>query len=212
MNDKEVQRLFVAMEVPEEVCRHIETVQGALRKTTVPVRWVKADGVHLTLKFLGDVEIHRVEELSRALAKATAGMRGFRLQPAGLGAFPSLHRPNVLWLAVEGDIEPLMDLQRRVEKSLKKRGFPADRKAFHPHLTIGRVRRGTRHDELEPLVASLSACSPPACASWNVTSFALVRSELRPTGARYTTLMRFPLGEASDCETTVEQLRRCTPP
>ena len=136
-------RCFVAVELPAEARRCIGGLVAGLREAGVRgLRPVNPDGVHLTLKFLGDVSTSTVGDVAAALEGAAAGARPFDLELRGVGGFPDLRRPRVLWVGVGGDLEALQRLYESVESALAPLGFPPEGRAFTPHLTLARLREG----------------------------------------------------------------------
>lgn len=133
-------RTFLAIDLPPEVRSILEHTQRELKKSGADVRWVRASGIHLTLKFLGEIPEGTVPGVVGTATKVCAGIRCFRVQVRGLSAFPNLKRPRVFWAGVCGDLEPLRGLQSSLEKGLEALGFPAENRPFSPHLTLGRVR------------------------------------------------------------------------
>lgn len=164
------------------------------------VRWVDPEAIHLTLKFLGNVESSRVTDITTAMRRATQGAPQFRLRLSGVGTFPNGNRPRVLWAGVNGDLEPLQELQRRVEDALADVGFPREGRPFSPHLTLGRVRDQASGEERKRISAAMLAASPAAALDatepWLVETLCLVESHLSPEGATYTTLANANLGVA----------------
>jgi 2'-5' RNA ligase len=156
------------------------------------VRWVAPEGIHLTLRFLGEVDEARLDELGAALEQAVAGREAPRLAPGSLGAFPSLRRPRVIWIGLEEDGRRLEPLHVAVEGAARLLGWPAETRAFRPHLTLGRVRdprRGVPPELVQALAAERVATwpsSPQRCV-------ALMRSHLSPHGARYEELRTWQL-------------------
>ena len=193
MDNPTTWRLFIALELPEPLGRLIEAEQRALEATHPPVKWVAAGGCHLTLQFLGEVETTRIDGLKAALREAGRGVAPFSIRLEGLGAFPSLRRPRVIWAGLEGELEPLARLQRRVIDATRPLGFQSETRPFQPHLTLGRVREGAARDAVARLGEAVGSRAFAPGEPWSVSTFALVRSELRPTGARYTVLEHFPL-------------------
>lgn len=186
-------RLFVALAPGEAAVRALTEAQAALRRA-VPegVRWVDPAAAHLTLRFLGNVPEDRLEHARAALAGAAGSGPAFHLRTGGLGAFPSPHRPSVLWLGIGGELDGLSGLEGAVARRFDALGDARPPRRFVPHLTLGRVRPGAAPPR-EALVRALRA-QPPAPARWPVAEVLLIESELRPEGARYTTLERLPLG------------------
>jgi RNA 2',3'-cyclic 3'-phosphodiesterase len=136
-------RLFAAVPLPEPARGEVTQLLGRLRESALPVRWVKNEGVHLTLKFFGEVVPERLEVIEEAVRFASAGTKPLSLQLGELGAFPNPARPKVLWLGLESSPE-LELLQDRLERGGDAIGFPPEGTPFHPHVTLGRVREGQR--------------------------------------------------------------------
>ncbi len=157
---------------------------------TSGLRWVRPEGVHITLKFLGDVDEPRVDELSRSLAEAIEPFE-LRVRPGALGGFGG-DRLRVVWVGLEGDIEALAALAGRVEAALEPLGFPKERRAFAAHLTLARVPDGASIAERRQLASLIERYSSPAMPSMTVTEVALIQSTLRPGGSVYTRLATFP--------------------
>lgn len=183
-------RTFVAVPISGEVRDEVKRVVAALMPRTRGIRWVPPGNLHLTLKFLGDVEEARIPDLSRAIGLATAGVPPFTVRTGRLGAFPRMVNPRVLWVALEGDLASLLRLQRRVEEELVKLGLPAEDRSFSPHLTVGRATRDT-HARIE---GPLEGADHP----WEmrVDRVHLMRSILNPGGAVYSSLFQAELGGA----------------
>ncbi len=160
------------------------------------VRWVDSEAIHLTLKFLGNVESSRVTDITAAMRRAAQGAPIFRLHLSGLGMFPDGNRPRVLWAGVHGDLDPLQELQRRVEDAMADLGFPLEGRPFSPHLTLGRVQDQASGENRRQISAAVLAVSLEATEPWLVESVRLVQSHLSPDGATYTTLADASLGGA----------------
>jgi len=136
-------RAFVAIDLPENVRRELGRIQDSLRGKGAAerVRWVKPEGIHLTLKFLGNVPSSTITGIVHAVTEASEGVKPFTISISGLDCFPSSSRPNVIWVGVEGDIAPLTRLQSAVEDRLSVLGYPEEKRSYTPHLTLGRVAR-----------------------------------------------------------------------
>ncbi len=188
MSTAELVRTFIALDVPAELKGRIETLQGMLRGVRgARVAWTRSEGIHLTLKFLGDVPRDRIEAVVDAVGEATGGFDPIRLITTGLGSFPNLKRPRVLWLGVDGG-ERLLRLQARVEASLEGLGFPREGKRFHPHLTVGRVKALDRGSELMQLFTGGEIDE----TVWEAGEVRVMSSRLRPTSAEYSVLAVCP--------------------
>jgi RNA 2',3'-cyclic 3'-phosphodiesterase len=175
-------RLFVALNFPPQVRQELFAATESLRALDVPVKWVRADGVHLTLKFLGEVSEAREVELRGALGRAQAGARALPLALGGFGVFPDYRRPRVVWVGVAPD--PALEiLQHRVEQEFAPLGFPSEARAFRPHVTLGHAARGARPASLGGLEAALARLEFTATAL--VASVELMQSTLQSGGAVY---------------------------
>lgn len=185
-------RLFVAVNLPAEVRLAIAEAAAVLRPG-LPVRWTPPEGLHLTLKFLGEVADGLAAPLGDALAGAVAGLRPFEVGLGGFGAFPSLQRPRVLWVGVER--HPALELLANdVETAVGSFGFESELRPFQPHLTVGRVERGARPAALRPLAERAGRFAYGGVV--RVESVELMRSTLAPTGARYSVVRRAGFGGA----------------
>ena len=158
------------------------------------LRAVRPEGVHLTLKFLGDVPGSRVDEIGHALSEAVAGHRRFEVSTGGFGAFPNTRRPQVLWVGLAGRLEPLMGLQADVDAALVGLGFPAEKRPFHPHLTLARLDRRMSAEARRASLDALEATGLPA-VRMPVRSVSLVQSILGRGGATYVRLFTVRLAE-----------------
>ena len=176
-------RLFVAINLPDNLRRAVWETGAPLRAASYPVRWVDAAAIHLTLKFLGNVEEAREPEIVDAVQDAVRGAKPFSLALDGFGAFPTPYRPRVLWVGCEA-APPLELLQDRVERVCADLGFPVEGRPFHPHLTIGRARRDARPRDFAGLERDLQTLEFHGVLL--VSSLDLMQSVLAPQGARYT--------------------------
>ena len=188
-------RLFIAIEIDDELKRALVDVQRRLKAEPAArfVRWVAADGIHLTLEFLGDVDAARVPELSHALERASAKLAPFRLTARGLGCFPSLTRPNVLWVGVEGEVESAKQLARNVQDECARLGFERDVRGFTPHLTLGRVKRDVRPSDSRLVGEMVQKHGILDAGELKVEQVYLMQSDLRPGGAVYSVESRVRL-------------------
>ncbi len=186
-------RSFVAVPLGEELHRELDRLLRRLQAAAPQgaVKWVPAANVHLTLKFLGDIQPDQVEPILTALRREVADLSPFSFAVEGFGCFPGIRRPRVLWAGVQETTGQLQALQERVERALNPLGFPPEGRAFSPHLTLGRVREGARPAELRDISALIERIQVGRLGTHTVTAIVLFRSDLRPTGSVYT-----PLGEA----------------
>ena len=187
-------RSFIAIDFPEETRKALEDIQKKLKQYGAGVRWVKPGSIHLTLKFLGNIHAAQVEDIARAVAQEIRDQAPITLRPAGLGAFPSLRKPRVIWIGMEGEVQRLTGIQVRVDSALEPLGFVREKRGFRPHLTIGRVKDRRR---LQSLIDAMAELEIPKFDSFDVTEIILYKSDLRPTGAIYTKLHRMPLAASA---------------
>lgn len=182
-------RSFVAILLNEEVRAAVAAAIARLKPLAPRVGWVAPPNLHLTLKFLGELPPEALEPVKEGLAEAVAGAAPFSLRFHGLGAFPGLARPRVLWVGVAEGGPAAQALQARVEGALTRRGFAREERPYSPHLTIGRVRepRG-----LSALQQAITRDAKAEFGRLDVRGLSLMRSDLSPGGSRYTELAAFP--------------------
>lgn len=193
-HDQRTLRLFVAIELGEPVLQALERVQADLRRHGLQaLRWVRPEGVHLTLKFLGETSERRLPAIKDALARAVEGVPPHTLSLDGLGTFGASRSPRVLWVGVAGQLEPLGRLQRQIDAALAAIGFAPEDRPFSPHLTLARVRPETARDLSGPIGRALNEVPAPM-AEIPVREVSLMRSTLASGGAVYDRLATFPLG------------------
>jgi len=183
-------RSFIAIDLPEDTRKTLSAVQERLKQSRAGVRWVKPAGIHLTLKFLGNISPAQVDEIAAAVAQLVRDERPLSLCAAGLGGFPTHRKPRVIWVGLRGEVERLAEIQAGLEKALEPLGFAREGRGFSPHLTIGRVK--DRH-RLQTLIEAMSTLELPEFNSFAADEIILYKSDLRPTGAIYTKLHRMPL-------------------
>ncbi len=179
-------RVFVAVHLPEPQRAALELTISSLRESGLSkVRWVRPEGVHLTLKFLGDIPASQIEAVGVAMRDAAKESSPFHLALGTLGAFPNLGRARVLWCGVQGDKGSLSQLQERTETGLEAVGYPRENRPFSPHITLGRLREGGRPPDVDLLQQALDACAPRLHDWWLVEDVCLMQTVLMPGGSRY---------------------------
>jgi 2'-5' RNA ligase len=187
-------RLFVAVELPSPVIEALSAIQDGLRaRRLAGLRWARPEGIHLTLKFLGDTPPRMITPITEALAPAARAVAPFELSLGQPGTFGGRRGPRVVWLDIGGDVEPLRQLQAAAESALVALDFPAEERAFSPHLTLARVRQPSPRELGSQLAEALAGVSPPD-VRFEVRELALFSSTLRPDGAVYERLAALPLG------------------
>ncbi len=182
-------RAFIAIPLSNEVHQRLEEISSQLKKKLGDkiVRWVSPRNIHLTLKFLGDVPVSSLGNLNEIITNEAGRMAAFELQVGGLGAFPSIQRPRVIWVGVQAPAQ-LTELQQHIDLETAKIGYASEGRPFSPHLTLGRVNRDGTPDELRrigPAIAGVKVENFSGCA---VDTVNLYKSDLKPGGSVYTTL------------------------
>ena len=183
-------RTFIAIDVPAQVRRKAQSTVETLSRTTQSMRWVAPDNVHITLKFLGDVDEKDIYEVCRRTTVAVADFSSVNVGCSGVGAFPSLERPRTVWLGIEDPEAHLEQLHQRVEEGLAPMGFPREQRRFQPHVTLGRLRYGRR--DLGDLIPEMERMQVDA-GMIPVEELVVYASELGSQGPSYMVLGRAPL-------------------
>lgn len=180
-------RAFIALDLPSPLRAALAEEQAAFRTASSDARWTEADGIHLTLKFLGQISEQQLRQVTGGL-EALGPFEKFSVEVKGFGFFPDARHPRVFWA---GLVAPpaLAELARRVEDSMEKLGFAREARPFNPHLTLARFRISRPQPALHALVEREG--SPPL-GRFEVSEFFLFESKLSPRGAEYQKLARFP--------------------
>lgn len=187
-------RSFIAIELPDEVKAALAQLQGQLKTgKQLPVKWVNPYGIHLTLKFLGDIAGNKIDEITGAIEKATEGISPFRLEVKDLGVFPNFKRVRVVWVGVSGEVAQLSQLQQRIESNLAPLGFAPESRPFTPHLTLARVREQASPDEQQNFGQLIASARFEMIYSFDVDSINLMRSQLTREGAIYSRISSIKL-------------------
>ena len=189
-------RVFIALDLPAEAKQYLDGIIQKLRADLPSgVRWVDPSGIHLTIKFLGDIDSSLVADLTEAMksvARVTPAER-FSLRLSGLGLFPNPAQPRVLWVGLDGDLDALRDLQERTEEAMSGLGFARERRPFNPHLTLGRVRDGVSADLRRRVGSTLAGIDLEDGEPWEPEAVHLIQSTLTTRGAVYTKLGSAPI-------------------
>jgi RNA 2',3'-cyclic 3'-phosphodiesterase len=184
-------RCFIAIDLPQNVRAALTEQQTAFRAALArhgaDVRWTRPEGIHLTLKFLGEVSELLVGQVTESLS-ALDGLEKFPVEIKGFGFFPGARHPKVFWAGVEAP-PALAELAARVEAAMESLGFPPEHRAFAPHLTLARFKSPRPQPELEKLAEQRGASS---LGRFEVSEFFLFESKLSPHGAEYRKVARFP--------------------
>jgi 2'-5' RNA ligase len=191
-------RTFIAIELDQAVKSELLHLQARLRDQLSPrsVRWVQPEGIHLTLKFLGDTPLDRVEAVQAALALAAAEVEPFAFTVGGLGCFPNSRQPRVVWVGLQEPTGALLRLHKAVEAHVAPLGFPTEKRPFSPHLTLGRVQRYASNSEVREVGQVVVATTVGTLCEMAANVVSYIKSDLRPSGAVYTTLAEARLQDA----------------
>ncbi len=179
-------RLFVALELTDAVRGAIRDLASRLQRARADVRWVRPEGMHLTLKFIGEVPEEKLSAIKQALS-AVRSSRPVEMEFRGLGYFPHERRPRVLWVGIEAS-ENLTELAAQMEAALEPLGLERENRPYVPHLTVGRFKSTKRLDLLQEEIAALPSTE---IGRIETSEFFLFQSKLSPKGAEYTKLERF---------------------
>ena len=188
-------RSFIAIELPEEAKEGLARLRKELERDEHKfVKWVDPGGIHLTLKFLGNIPSKRVTEITEAIKEAAQGISPFHLEISGLGAFPSIRQARVLWVGIGGEVDKLSRLQKNIDSALAALGFAKEERPFVPHLTLARIREGASPPERRSFGELVGSTTFEDKYHVEVEAIRLMRSQLTPAGAIYTCLSAVGLG------------------
>jgi 2'-5' RNA ligase len=184
-------RMFIAIELPRNLrarlAQHIETLRHSIPEARAS--WSREDNLHLTLKFLGDIPVASVERLSASASIAASKVEPFEIVVEGCGAFPARGQPRVVWIGIDDPSGKLSELNRTLEDECAKAGFAREPRAFHPHLTIARLRKPQGSRQLAAVHKEIGFNR----VAMSVSELAAIRSELRNEGARHPVISRHEL-------------------
>jgi 2'-5' RNA ligase len=188
-------RSFVAIELGEPAHQALAMLQRDLKAAAPPgtVRWTVPESIHLTLQFLGDVPLAKIEPIAAGLRSASAAAIPFSFDLVGLGVFPNRRQPRIVWVGVHEPSGALASLHKRVGQVLAPLGFPPEERAFTPHLTIGRASRSASPRDLAQVGEHISRSVVGLIECIPVDHITLMKSDLRPTGSVYIAQAILPL-------------------
>ena len=192
----ETVRSFVAILLPDELKLGLDKLQARLKVGNKPwIKWANPNGIHLTLKFLGNIPLNRINEISRIMAETAWEIPPFHLKTQGLGAFPNLNRVQVVWLGLGGELDKLSQFQQQIESNLSCLGFAPEARSFKAHLTLARLRPQVSPDERQSLGQLISSTRIEANYIIKVETVSLMKSQLTREGARYSQLSSASFGK-----------------
>jgi 2'-5' RNA ligase len=180
-------RAFIAIDLSPDIHKRLDDVLHMYRNqlTNIPVRWVVASNIHLTLKFLGDVSVPNLNLLTEMIQKEISSHHQFDISVGSSGAFPNIRQPRVVWVGVEAPAE-LASLQNGIETATSRLGYAREERPFSPHLTLGRVSRNATSQDVKAIAKVLEATKVGFLGATCVEKVYLYRSDLQPSGAVYT--------------------------
>ena len=184
-------RVFIAVPLPVDLKAKLVVLQQEFRRLPVEATWVHEAGFHITLKFLGEVDSSQIEPIVSCMTETAQCCSPFSLTLAGVGVFPRESSPRVLWVGIQDATGFLKQMQQMLEAQLARAGYPREERPFAPHLTLARLKHVSRRSEF---LAGLNAHSKAVLGQLEVDHIELVKSQLSPSGARYSTVdaVRFP--------------------
>jgi 2'-5' RNA ligase len=189
-------RAFIAIDLSQGILERIDQMSLDLRSRLekVPVRWVPAENIHLTLKFLGNVSTANLEMLKEIMGNVVANHHECDISVGGIGAFPKTHNPRVIWVGMEVPQE-LISLQHNIEIETARLGYSREHRPFSPHLTFGRVSRNASSQDVRAIAEILDSYKVGFLGATRISSVYLYRSDLKPDGAVYTPIYTAALGK-----------------
>ena len=186
-------RAFIAVDLPPDIQDCLKSISEQLKEQMGPVqiRWVIPENIHLTLKFLGDVSLNNIPVLTDLLERETASLKPMVISIGGIGAYPKVRSPRVVWVGIEAPQE-MYSLQRIVDTQLNRIGYAPDKRSFSPHLTLGRVSRNSTPQEVKKIGEVLASQKIGFLGVARIHGIHLYRSDLKPSGAVYTKMFTAP--------------------
>lgn len=187
-------RCFIAIEIPETIKKSITDIIDTLKKSGSDIKWVPNENIHITLQFLGETEESLIPDIKGALCKILAPYSPFYIKIADVGCFPSGRRPRVIWVGME-ESRSLINLYRDISSGMVKFGYQKEERGFTPHVTIGRVKSNRNLGEL---LRRLEEFTVKDYQDFEVQNITLMKSELKPSGAKYYSLAEIPIGGSNN--------------
>jgi 2'-5' RNA ligase len=188
-------RTFIALELPPAVISLLHKVQQDLKRMNIRARWVRPENIHITLKFLGDINPGDIDKIGAAMTAAAIEFPPVTLTVRGIGVFPGIKRPRVIWVGLGGDIRSLLSLQSRLEQELAGAGFPKDKRSFKAHLTLGRIKQSAGPAVSRQMISEYATLSSD---EFSCNQVILLKSDLKPAGAVYSKLKQTRIGMMKD--------------
>jgi 2'-5' RNA ligase len=175
-------RTFISIEIPEEIKNNIEKLINELKLVLTPIKWVEKKNLHITLKFLGWVADDKLAPIEKCVTECAKGFKPFTLSFAGIGAFPDMKHPRVIWIGTKDGSDKAREIADCIENEASKKGFRGEEREFSPHLTIGRIKEKI---DAGAVLKSVSEHENSEFGSFNVEHISIMKSTLRRTGPIY---------------------------
>ncbi len=185
-------RVFIAVKLPDHVIRRLSAAQQDLKKHDLRIKWGRPENIHLTLKFLGDIHESDVGPVCQVIEASVKGLDPIALCVRGIGVFPGIRRPRVLWTGISGQTDVLEKLHRAIDAGLDSLGFAKEERRFTGHLTLGRFKG---HPDPELLIDMMKIYTDMASDEFLVDAVHVYKSDLKPSGPIYTNLSSIRLGQ-----------------
>lgn len=180
-------RAFIAIDLPSSIRSSLGETQEILKSFGLRAKWVRPQNIHLTLKFLGNIDSDDVDKIIAAMTLTANDFKGVSLSAKEIGVFPGIRRPRVIWAGLNGQLEILQNLQQTLDGHLADLGFAKETRSFKGHLTLGRVKARIAAVRMKTALDQLKGFESE---SFETREIILFKSELRPTGAVYTKVAR----------------------
>jgi len=180
-------RTFIALELPPSVILLLEKVQEDLKSMKLRAKWVRPENIHLTLKFLGNINPGDIDKIGEAMMDAVDDFTAIDLVARGVGVFPGIKRPRVIWVGLGGQIQLLFAMQRKLEDNLASLGFKKEKRPFKGHLTLGRFRPTVNPNTIRHIMREYANLYSE---EFTASRIILFKSDLKPTGAVYSQLLQ----------------------
>ena len=183
-------RLFLAIELETKIKNALRIIQDELKQLGGQVKWVEPNNLHLTIKFLGDVQETKLEPLKTSLQNTAKKFPSFAMEIAGVGVFPNIDHPNIIWVGAKETTGTLTTLATQIEEALDSLDFQKEKRGFSAHITIGRVKS---FKNISHLTEKLNTLTLPNNLRQSVPAVTLFKSTLTPQGPVYEVLAQFHL-------------------
>ena len=181
-------RTFIAIELPKQIKEQLAELEEQLKETSADVKWVQPENIHLTLKFLGEIDEEKTQKITGIMTAVAKDNPAFTINISSLGAFPKIEYPRVIWVGVDKGDKETKEIAHNLEEKIEKLGIPKEERAFSSHITLGRVRSPTNRGGLVQKLRELTAAVTEKSMEFPVAGITLFKSTLQPAGPIYEAL------------------------